>query len=248
MSVDKLFDASPRRAVTATGMTRADIGAATARLLFEAGAVRISRERPFVLAAGWASPVYVDCRLLISEPGVRKAATRLAANVLALMVAPGSFEVLAGAETAGLPFAAWLADELDLPFRYVRKRPLGIGHNSQVEGGPVGGRRVLLIDDLTTDARSKVAFAKGLRAAGAVVNDVVSIFYHSAFPGSAERLAEAGLTLHALATWDDVLKADLGDRVAPDDRRVLEAFLADPVAWSTHHGGRSALPPRLREL
>jgi len=63
--------------VTIPSMTRAEIGAATARLLFEAGAVRISRERPFVLAAGWASPVYVDCRLLIGEPRLRKAATRL---------------------------------------------------------------------------------------------------------------------------------------------------------------------------
>jgi orotate phosphoribosyltransferase len=234
--------------ITPSDMTRADIGAATARLLFAAGAVQISRERPFVLAAGWASPVYIDCRLLIGEPRLRKAATRLAAAALAIMIAPGSFDALAGAETAGMPFAAWLADELDLPFRYVRKRPLGIGHNTQVEGGPVGDRRVLLIDDLTTDAGSKVAFAKGLRAAGAIVTDVVSIFYHSAFPGAAERLAEAGLTLHALATWDDVLKADLGDRVAPDDRRVLEAFLADPVAWSTQHGGRSAMPPRLRKL
>ena len=233
--------------MTIPSMTRAEIGAATARLLFEAGAVRISRERPFVLAAGWASPVYVDCRLLIGEPRLRKVATRLAANAIALMVAPGSFNVLVGAETAGMSFAAWLADEFDLPFRYVRKRQLGIGHNSQVEGGPVAGRRVLLIDDLTTDAGSKVAFARGLRAAGAVVTDVVSIFYHSAFPGSAERLAQAGLALHALATWDDVLKADLGDRVAPDDRRVLEAFLADPVAWSIQHGGRSAAPPRLRK-
>ena len=143
-------------------MTPDDIGAATARLLIKAGAIQISRERPYVLAAGWASPVYVDCRLLIGEPQFRKEAVRLAAAAARGMIEPGSFDALAGAETAGIPFAAWLADALDMPLRYVRKRPLGIGHNAQVEGGSVEGLRVLLVDDLTTDGCAKLAESLGL--------------------------------------------------------------------------------------
>jgi orotate phosphoribosyltransferase len=227
-------------------MTADDIGAATARLLIEAGAIQISRERPYVLAAGWASPVYVDCRLLIGEPRFRKEAVRLAAAAARGMIAPGSFDALAGAETAGMPFASWLADELDMPLRYVRKRPLGIGHNAQVEGGSVDGLRVLLVDDLTTDATSKVSFASGLRQAGADVTDVLTIFYHSAFPGAEERLAQTGLALHALATWSDILRADSSQRLDAADRRQIEDFLADPTAWSTLHGGRSALQSRRR--
>jgi orotate phosphoribosyltransferase len=226
-------------------MTAEDIGAATARLLIEAGAIQISRERPYVLAAGWASPVYVDCRLLIGEPQFRKEAVRLAAEAVRGMIEPGSFDALAGAETAGIPFASWLADALDVPLRYVRKRPLGIGHNAQVEGGSVEGLRVLLVDDLTTDATSKVSFAGGLRQAGAVVTDVLTIFYHSAFPGARDRLTQTGLSLHPLATWADVLRADIG-QFDPADRRQVEDFLADPVAWSTRHGGRSALQSRKR--
>jgi orotate phosphoribosyltransferase len=226
-------------------MTADDIGAATAQLLIESGAIQISRERPYVLAAGWASPVYVDCRLLIGEPRFRKQAVRLAAEAARSKIAPDSFDALAGAETAGIPFASWLADTLDLPLRYVRKRPLGIGHNAQVEGGSVEGLRVLLVDDLTTDATSKVSFANGLRQAGAVVTDVLTIFYHSAFPGARDRLAETGLSLHPLATWDDVLRADAG-QLGLADRRQIEDFLADPVAWSTRHGGRSALQSRKR--
>jgi orotate phosphoribosyltransferase len=102
------------------------------------------------------------------------------------------------------------------------------------------------VDDLTTDAGSKVAFARGLRAAGATVNDVLTIFYHSAFPGSADRLAQAGLSLHPLARWDDILRADLGERLDGRDRKQIEEFLADPILWSTRHGGRSVPQSRNR--
>src|ERR1700722_80899 len=226
-------------------MTVDDIGAATARLLIEASRITIGRDRPYVLAAGWASPVYVDCRLLIGEPRFRNEAVRLAAEAARGMLEPDSFDALAGAETAGIPFASWLADTLDLPLRYVRKRPLGIGHNAQVEGGSVEGLRVLLVDDLTTDATSKVSFANGLRQAGAVVTDVLTIFYHSAFPGARDRLAQTGLSLHPLATWHDILRADV-KQFDSADRKQVEDFLADPVAWSTRHGGRSALQSRKR--
>jgi orotate phosphoribosyltransferase len=227
-------------------MTVEDLGAATAQLLIEAGAVQISQDRPYVLAAGWASPVYVDCRLLIGEPQLRKEAVRLAALAARRLQKTVGFDAIAGAETAGIPFASWLADALDVPLRYVRKRPLGIGHNAQVEGGPVDGLRVLLVDDLTTDATSKVSFAGGLRQAGADVTDVLTIFYHSAFPGASERLAETGLTLHPLATWDDIMRIDLSSRLNAGDRAHILDFLDDPIAWSTRHGGRSALPPRRR--
>ena len=224
-------------------MTPDEIGAATARLLLEAGAIHVSRGRPYVLAAGWASPVYVDCRLLIGEPRIRRETVRLAAAAVGAALPSGSFDAIAGAETAGMPFASWLADTLDVPLRYVRKRPLGIGHNTQVEGGPVERLRVLLVDDLTTDATSKAAFAGGLRQAGATVTDALTIFYHCAFPGAPDRLAETGLALHALATWDHILKAN---RLDAADRTRIEDFLADPVAWSMRHGGRSALQGRRR--
>jgi orotate phosphoribosyltransferase len=227
-------------------VTVEDIGAATARLLIEAGAIQVGRDRPYVLAAGWASPVYVDCRLLIGEPRFRKEAVRLATAAVRGMICSDRFDAVAGAETAGIAFACWLADTLDVPLRYVRKRALGIGHNAQVEGGSVDGLRVLLVDDLTTDATSKLSFARGLRQAGATVTDVLTIFYHSAFPGAADRLAQTGLSLHPLATWNDILRADVSTQFDPVDRKEIQDFLADPIAWSLRHGGRSALQSRKR--
>ena len=224
-------------------MIALDKGGTIARLLLEAGAVRIMRERPFTLAAGWASPVYVDCRMLIGDTMARRLVATCAVEAVAAAFAPGTIEIVAGAETAGIPYAAWLADALDLPLAYVRKRPLGIGRNAQVEGADVHRRRVLLVDDLTTDGASKLAFTRGLRAAGAVVHDALTIFYHGSFPGVAERLAAEKLRLLPLATWDDILRVDDG-QLAAEDRAVLEEFRKDPTAWSIRHGGRGAMAMR----
>src|SRR5581483_3825301 len=222
-------------------MTEGKAGEVVAKLLWQADAIRVSREHPFILAAGWASPVYLVCRLLLGKTKWRHTLTTIAADYIRAHLRA---DAIAGAETAGIPFAAWLADRLDLKLRYVRKRPLGIGFNAQVEGGPVEGLNVLLMDDLTTDGSSKLGFARGLRAAGATVAHVLTIFYHDAFPGARERLAADGLSLHALATWADVLSCDDGGRLSAEDRTEVQRFLADPVAWSTARGGRSALSRR----
>lgn len=227
-------------------MSATSPGDVVARWLFAEGAIRFAQERPFILAAGWASPVYVDCRALIGNPAARRAVTDCAAGVVRQTFAPGDIAVVAGAETAGIPFAAWLAEALNLPLAYVRKRPLGIGRNAQVEGADVGGRRVLLVDDLTTDGASKIAFARGLRMAGADVRDALTIFSNDLFPGATERLAKESLTLIPLATWDDVLRVDAGKILSAQDRATLDTFRRDPTAWSMRHGGRNLPPPPSR--
>ena len=223
---------------------RNEIGGGVAQLLFESGAIHVSRQQPFILAAGWASPVYVDVRIILGDPALRQAVTQLAVRYVTAMLPQASIDAVAGAETAGIPFAAWLADKLNVKMRYVRKRPLGIGRNAQVEGGDVDGLKVLLVDDLTTDGGSKLGFARGLRAAGADVEHVLTIFYHDVFPGASERLAEARLMLPPLATWAVILRSTAAGQMSPQDRTEVERFLADPVAWSTRHGGRAKLSVR----
>jgi orotate phosphoribosyltransferase len=212
-------------------------GRGIARLLLEAGAIRVSDTQPFFLAAGWASPVYIDCRLLMGLPRWRRTVTDLA--IATLRRSPSAeFDMVAGAETAGIPWAGFIAERLDLPLRYVRKRSLGIGRDAQVEGGSVEGQNVLLVDDLTTDGHSKVAFTRGLRQAGATVTDTFAIFHHAIFPGSQQRLTELGLRLHVLASWDDLLRLEPAEGLAKPQRQILEKFLDNPVSWSGRHGGR----------
>ena len=118
---------------------------------------------------------------------------------------------------------------------------LHIGHRDDVVAAP--GQRVLLVDDLTTDGTSKLAFVRGLRSAGAIVEHALTIFFNDAFPGAMERLSQARIALHPLATWAPLLLADSG--LAAEDRATIENFLKDPVAWSARHGGRIAPTPRV---
>ena len=140
----------------------------TAKMLLEVEAVRFMTDKPFIFTSGWASPVYTDCRRLISFPRVRQTLIDFGVATLMRDVGFEQFDAVAGGETAGIPFAAWMADRLMLPMQYVRKKPKGFGRNAQIEGHIEDGDRVLLVEDMTTDGRSKVNFCKALREAGAV--------------------------------------------------------------------------------
>ena len=210
----------------------------TSRMLLEVGAVHFRADEPFRFTSGWASPVYIDCRKLISYPRVRNALMDFAASTIFRNIGFESLDAIAGGETAGIPFAAWIADRLSLPMQYVRKQPKGFGRNAQIEGDFREGSRVLLVEDLSTDGRSKIRFCEALRAAGLRVEHTFVIFHYGIFP---ETLSEAGLTMHSLATWWDVLK--VARTQAYFDEATLgevESFLNAPVAWSAAHGGASS--------
>src|SRR6201988_1241554 len=150
----------------------------TAKMLIEVEAVRFMTDKPFIFTSGWASPVYTDCRRLISFPRVRRQLIDFGAETLARDVGFEQFDSVAGGETAGIPFAAWMAERLGLPMQYIRKKPKGFGRNSQIEGDIRAGARTLLVEDLTTDGRSKINFCKALREAGASVEHVFVNFYY----------------------------------------------------------------------
>ncbi len=219
-------------------MDKHAIASETARMLLRIGAVHYNPHQPFFFTTGWASPVYIECRRLISYPDFRRRITEYSLLGLQAALQQDGCDVVAGGESAGIPFAAWIAEKLNLPMVYIRKRPIGIGPNAQMEGDLRPGARSLLVEDLTTDARSKINFCAALRQAGAVPKHISVIFSYGIFPGMDAMLAEQNLHLHALADWQDVL------RVAQEDNafdtatlRGIENFLADPVAWSANHGG-----------
>jgi orotate phosphoribosyltransferase len=210
----------------------------TAKMFLEVEAVRFMTDKPFIFTSGWASPVYTDCRRLISFPRVRQALMDFGAATVMREVGFEAFDAVAGGETAGIPFAAWMADRLSLPMQYVRKKAKGFGRNAQIEGHLVEGQRILLVEDMTTDGRSKVNFCNALRTAGAKVEHIFVLFFYDIFPESKKILGDLGVTMHQLATWWDVLAVAKASGKFDDKMlKEVETFMRDPGAWSKAHGG-----------
>jgi orotate phosphoribosyltransferase len=212
----------------------------TAKMLLEVEAVQFSEGKPYIFTSGLASPVYTDCRRLISFPRIRQTLMDFGVATVFRDIGFESLDAVAGGETAGIPFAAWMAERLGLPMQYVRKKPKGFGRNAQIEGHLVAGQRTLLVEDLATDGGSKVNFCRALREAGAQVDHVFVVFYYDIFPDGGKLLDEMGVKLHALATWWDVLayarsKNLFGSAMLAE----AERFMKDPRGWSIEHGGTS---------
>lgn len=214
----------------------------TAQMLIEVEAVKFNADEPYKFTSGWASPVYIDCRKLISYPRVRQTLMDFAASVIVRNIGFESIDSIAGGETAGIPFAAWISDRLMLPMQYVRKNPKGFGRKAQIEGDFEDNSRILLVEDLTTDGNSKLKFCQALREAGVRVDHTFVIFYYDIFPHTRAALDDIGLQMHSLATWWDVLKvAKKHNYFDTKTIAVVEEFLNKPMEWSAAHGGASSL-------
>ncbi|MCB2106713.1 MAG: orotate phosphoribosyltransferase [Rhodobacteraceae bacterium] len=216
-------------------------GRTVANILLEIKAVNFRPEEPYKLTAGWASPTYIDCRKLISFPRARRKVTELARIEIEETIGHENIDAVAGGETAGIPYAAWISDALMLPMQYVRKKPKGFGRMAQIEGDLSEGQRVVLVEDLASDGGSKLLFVKALRDAGAVCNHCFVVFFYGAFPGAIETMAKDGISLSYLCTWSDVIAAaeERGD-FTPAAIAGVKDFLKDPVGWSVAHGGKGA--------
>ncbi len=212
----------------------------TARMLLEIKAVNFEIETPYKLASGLISPSYIDCREIISYPTIRSTLMDFLVAKTQREAGFEAFDSVAGGETGGIPYGAWMADRMGLPMQYVRKKPKGYGKTSQVEGVLHKGQRVLLAEDMTTDGGSKIKFVDAIRAAGGVCNHTSLIFFYDIFPNTRENLAAHGITLHYLATWHDVLaEAKAGNYFDTKTLSEVEKFFADPLGWSAAHGGIS---------
>lgn len=213
----------------------------TAKWLLDIKAVNFRPEEPYMFTAGWASPVYIDCRWIISFTNARRRIIDMGVEMLRTNGALENLDKVAGGETAGIPYAAWIAEAASTPMLYVRKEPKGFGRNAQIEGQLIEGDKVLLVEDLATDGGSKINFVNALRTAGSEVTDIFVVFFYDIFPGALDTLEEAGVKLHFLCTWHDVLKvAEEGSYFNPDAIEDVRKFLNDPIGWSGAHGGRDA--------
>lgn len=209
-----------------------EIARLTARMLLEIKAVHFNADEPFILASGLPSPTYIDCRKLISYPRIRSTLMDFMAVTVMRDAGFEAFDNIAGGETAGIPFAAMVAERLALPMTYVRKKPKGYGRNARIEGAMTEGQRVLLVEDLTTDGGSKLSFVDAIRDTGATCAHTAVIFYYGIFPETVGKLADHGVALHYLCTWWDVL-AEARAQGSFDVKTLdeVEKFLNAPRPW-----------------
>ena len=215
---------------------RNEIARLTAQMLLEIKAVHFNATEPFILASGKPSPTYIDCRKLISFPRIRS--TLMDYLTITVMRDAGleSFENIAGGETAGIPFAALVAERMALPMTYVRKKAKGYGKNARIEGVMSKGQQVLLVEDLTTDGGSKISFVNAIRETGATCAHTAVIFYYGIFPETEKTLGQHGIKLHYLCTWWDIL-AEAKKQKIFDEHTLFEvnSFLDSPEAWQKKH-------------
>jgi orotate phosphoribosyltransferase len=216
--------------------------------LLSTGCIEVHTDEPFRLPSGWASPVYIECRRLISFPEIRRKLVQYALNLLRKRQSLEGVSAIAGAEASGIALAAWIAEALDLPMQYVRKQRKGLGPGRQVVGVVHPGESVLLVDDLMSGGRSIVNCCLAIAEAELVARDAFVIFDYETFP-TRNVLDTMGVTVHSLATWQDILvTARESAQFQTRELAELETFLADPVQWSHAHGGKSSIKTETKGL
>lgn len=209
-----------------------------AKILIDIEAVGARPDEPFTLTSGTKSPVYIDCRRLISFVPEREEAIGFMQRLVEDAV-DGQLDAIAGGETAGIPYAAFLSWKMGLPMLYVRKKPKGFGKNAMVEGNVVEGSRVVLVEDLIFDGGSKVNFIEGLRKAGLVVNHVFTVASYALSEEYEKTLGSIDVKVSWLTDWPTIVDvAENTGYFSKDAASTVREFLADPHKWSRARGGK----------
>ena len=175
----------------------------TAKILLDIKSINISAKKPFKLTSGRLSPVYVDCRKIISHLKERRLLISMGCKLLKKKINIKKIDYIAGGETAGIPYASWISEKLNKPMIYIRKKPKGFGKLSQIEGELKKNSRVLLIEDLSTDGKSKINFCNAIKKAGGKIKDIFVIFNYDIYPDTIFNRNK--LKIHFLTNWKFIM-------------------------------------------
>lgn len=197
--------------------------------LLQIEAIKLSPDQPFTWASGWKSPIYCDNRLSLSQPAVRsKIKTALA---LAISNSFSGIDAIAGVATAGIPQGTLVADELDLPFLYVRSKSKGHGLQNLIEGKLEKGQKVVLVEDLVSTGGSSLAAAEALREAGGEVVGMAAIFTYG-FHVAEENFKSHNIDLVVLSNYDHLLEYAQDERMFENEiLKTLKEWRTDPGNW-----------------
>jgi len=202
---------------------------AVAEKLLQINAIKLSPQQPFTWASGWKSPIYCDNRKVLSFPYVRDFIKSEMCSVIFERFPEA--EVLAGVATAGIAWGAMAADQLKLPYVYVRPKPKEHGLGNQIEGHLEKGRKVLVIEDLISTGKSSLQVCDVLKAAGVEVIGMVSIFTYG-FAVADEAFRAAGIPYHSLTNYQNLigLAVEKGI-VGENEQNTLLNWRSDPANW-----------------
>jgi len=201
-----------------------------AEILINIESIKFSFDDPFTLTSGLKSPVYVDCRKIISYVNERTIILNYAIKYFKENNI--EFDLLAGGETAGIPYAAFFSELLKKPMLYIRKKPKGFGKNQQIEGNYEKNQKVILIEDLATDGGSKIVFLNALKNTDLRISDIFVIFYYDIFDIKKTPLRSLNIKIHSLCTWKNIVELiKLKKLYSKKQIKNLEDFLEDPEQW-----------------
>ncbi|WP_144605347.1 orotate phosphoribosyltransferase [Algoriphagus algorifonticola] len=206
------------------------IAAEVADQLLQIQAIRLQPEKPFTWASGWKSPIYCDNRLSLSFPAVRDLIKENLVKSIQHFYPEA--EAIAGVATAGIPQGALIANDLKLPFIYVRSKPKGHGMENMIEGKVRPGQKVVVVEDLVSTGGSSLKAVQDLKNAGFEVMGMVAIFSYG-FSVADDNFEEAGIKLVVLSNYEAMLPRAVEKKYISDEvLKSLETWRKDPANWT----------------
>jgi len=202
-----------------------------AGFLLQSKAIILEPAKPFRWASGWLSPIYCDNRITLSFPGIRdQIRSAFVETILTHFGRPG---LIAGVATGAIAQGVLVADQMNLPFVYVRSSPKTHGRQNLIEGRITGGETVVVVEDLVSTGGSSLRAVEALREAGTEVAGMVAIFSYG-FQVAEERFRQAGVRLVTLSDYDTLIKLALeSGYIKKDQMKLLEAWKKDPSGWDS---------------
>lgn len=201
--------------------------------LLQIKAIKLNNAQPFVWASGLKSPIYCDNRITLSYPKIRTYIRQMMSKAITEHF--GNVDVIAGVATAGIPQGVLVAQELGLPFAYVRSSAKDHGLTNLIEGVVSSGQTVVVIEDLVSTGKSSLQAVEALRATGAKVAGMVAIFSYG-LPIAEQNFTAANCKLITLSDYDALIgKAAEEEFISKKDEASLRDWRKDPKEWSDNH-------------
>ena len=194
-----------------------------ANLLLTTGCVNIDFKKQFTLTSGKKSPVYVDCRKLISFPKERELIINEMCKQIKSKYKDNS-TIIAGGETAGIPYSSFLCQKMKYPMVYIRKSPKGFGKGKLIEGEFKKNNQSILVEDMATDGGSKLHFINALRQNKLKVKDIYVVFYYGIYPKAKKNISKMKVNLNYLTSWRDILTIS-PNYISDKDYKNLKNYL-----------------------